>query len=241
MLKQTIASATLIAMSNLMLSGCAQYTTMSLTDVLNSNHKLISEVTTIEGERIVYDSTGAKYLEDSKSIVGLSQDGSRVHRFTCDLDEVTLVDPTREDTLPLVLPAAQLSPHFSQKRFDRIISLVTKGGELLRFTSAGASIDRPGRTLTGKPMANLQSGGHRLMQSSDTTGVKSSHACSPNYTSDSTVAVPFGKVDYVTVERARDTRTLKGLLLVASIGAILYIFSTTSYLNDDDWDDWKWE
>lgn len=232
MLKQTIISVTLVAMINLMFAGCATYTKMSVSDVLRSNHKRIGEVTTIDGERIVFDSAGAKYLNDSKSIVGLAQDGTRAQRFTRDLDKVTLVDPTRQDTLPLVLPAAQLVPHLSQKRFDRIVSLVTKQGEQFRFNSLGATIDRPNQTISGMS-ANLQSARHSLTQSG-VTSVSSSHAYGGNPFVYSAVAVPFDSVEYVEVHRGGEAVNWRGLLLAAGIIYTIYSLATVDLM--EGWD-----
>jgi len=236
MLKRTMIYLLLVAMSNLILAGCAEYTKMSLSDVLNSKHKRVSEVTTNNGEQIVFDSAGAKYIDDSKSILGITSDGQRAHKFTSDLDKITLVDTTGEDTLPLVLPAGELTPHFSQKRFDRISSVFTKQGEQFRFNSLGATIDRPDQTIKGTTLATLQSARHSLAQS-EAASVPSNHVYAGNYISGSAVAVPFDNVDYVTVHQSRDTGVLKGLLIAGGIAAFLYFLATE--LSNDPWEDFN--
>ena len=236
MTRKIMAVTTLAALFNTLCAGCAEYTKMGLSDVLNSNHRRVSQVTTKNGEQIVFDSAGAKYINDGKSILGITSDSQRADKFTRDLDKITLVDTTGEDTLPLVLPAGELTPHFSQKRFDRIASLVTKQGERFRFNSFGATIDRSGQTFKGTILADLQSDRRSFTPSEGAAGVPSNHVYSGNYISDSAVAVPFDYVDYVTVQRLRDTGVLQGLLITGGIVAIVYVLST-AMSDDDDWDD----
>ena len=241
MSRRTLIYLLLVAVSSLMFAGCGEYTRMSLNDVLSSNHKRIIEATTTNGENIVFDTAGAKYLSDSKSVLGITDDGTRALKSTSDLERVTLVDTTGEDSLPLVLPAGQIAAHFAQKRFDRISALLTKRGETYQFNRFGATIDCPNKTINGTTFEYLQNSRHRLTPGVSTD--QTNNVYGGNSFASSAVVVPFDSVDCVEVHHPRDTKILKGLLIAGAVAVIVYGISAT-HPNDDrgfHFDGWDYD
>jgi hypothetical protein len=231
MMRKTLVYMLMVATGNLMLGGCGQYTTMSLTDVLNSNHRRVTEARTNAGENIVFDSAGAKYLPDSKSILGITMDGARAAKPIRDLEQVTLVDTTGEDTVPLVLSAGEIAAHFAQLRFNRIAALVTKQGEKYQFSDSGATVYRSARTISGtaavRPLDARQSRAQSGM-----AGKPSAQDLATRPGAGATVSVPFDSVDYVVTYREGQAFNSKALLVVAGVVCVVIALVTFDPLGD---------
>lgn len=225
MTRKIIAMTTLAAFFNTLFAGCAQYTTMSLSDFLDSRHKQISEATTNDGDRIVFDSAGAQYLSNRKAILGVTENGSQAYSFIRDLDKITLVDPTHGDSLPLIVPAPEYPSHPSLKRYHRISSVVTNQGERFRFKSTGATIDFPNQTFVGAVQTSLSGEKYLVAQLGDTS-FKPHYAVDGSGIPSFELAVPFDSVDQVEVLRYRRPWFLPGVLGTVAglilIGAIFY-------------------
>jgi hypothetical protein len=238
MTRKIMAAIALAAFFNTLFASCTQYTKMSLSDVLYSNHKRIIEVTTNDGERVVFDSVGARYLKDSKSIVGMAQDGSRAHKFTRDLDQITFIDPTRQDTLPLILPVDRFISHATRRPFDQIGFVATKQGQVYQFRAPGATIDRSTRTFIGMSQASPPTAQHNLRRSG-AAGAVSSGEVGKYPSLYSTVAIPFDSVEYLQVRNKNEMHTWRYLYLTAAIGCLVYALVT---YDPPDWDDdWDWD
>ena len=150
MIIRTCAVVTLIAMANMLFSGCTKTITRTLQSTGEYTSLRIIGVTLLTGEEIKFGDPSGRYHQSTGLVTGLMVNGERFHRKLNELKSVTVIDLSAEEPLPAVIEADDFGKSHKTQETKKIAAVVTHDGRQVEFNHAGGRIDPRNRVVIGR-------------------------------------------------------------------------------------------